>query len=399
MASAGGKSPSSNAMSIRSLKLGILRLTDAAPLVVAQERGFFAAEGLTVELSVEPSWANIADKLTWGLLDGAMILPPLAIAIDLGLRGAAKKLVLPLTLSLNGNNLTFAARIAKALDAPGATLASVLRGERRPRIAVVHAFSTQNLLLRYFLAAGGVDPERDVTLTVVPPAEMVEALGNGRIDGFCAGAPWGALAARAGIGRTIATSSSIWSNGQEKAFAVPRDFAERAPATLQSLLRALLAAGRFCDDPANGDTIAALLAAPQYLAVDAAAIRASLPGAAETWGSDTSVFFANAATFPWRSQGLWFLQQMSRWGYLAETLAAQPVVDAIWRPDLYATAATSLGLAVPAMDAKVEGVHGGAWSLAATPAPITMGRDLFCDGSIFDPFAPFGAAHSRAAQS
>jgi ABC-type nitrate/sulfonate/bicarbonate transport system substrate-binding protein len=385
-------------MSIRTLKLGILRLTDAAPLVVAQECGFFDAEGLAVELSVEPSWANVADKLTWGLLDGAMILPPLAIAISLGLRGAAKELVLPLTLSLNGNSVTLAERLAAPLlGDPGARLAAVLWRAKRPRLAVVHAFSTQSLLLRYFLAAAGIDPERDVALTVIPPAEMVEALGSGRIDGFCAGAPWGALAARAGIGRTVATSRSIWSNGQEKAFVVARDFAEALPATLQSLLRALLAAGRFCDDAANSDAIAALLSSPRYLAVDAAAIRTSLPGAGETCGSDTSVFFANAANFPWRSHGLWFLQQMARWGYVADTLAAQPIVDAIWRPDLYARAAASLGLPIPAADAKSEGSHGAAWSLAATPAAIAMGPDLFCDGSIFDPAAPFGVALPRAA--
>jgi ABC-type nitrate/sulfonate/bicarbonate transport system substrate-binding protein len=386
-------------MSNRKLKLGILRLTDAAPLVVAHKLGFFAAEGLAVELSVEPSWANIADKLTWGALDGAMILPPLAIAISLGLRGAAKKLVLPLTLSLNGNSVTLADRLAASLlGGPGATLAAVLKRETRPRLAVVHAFSTQNLLLRYFLAAAGVDPERDVALTVIPPAEMVEALGSGRIDGFCAGAPWGALAARAGIGRTIATSSSIWRNGQEKAFVVARDFAEAEPAILQGMLRALLAAGRFCDDAANGDAIAALLAAPRYLAVDAAAIRTSLPGAVDSGGSDTSVFFANAANFPWRSHGIWFLQEMARWGYVADSVAAQPVVDAIWRPDLYASAAASLGLDVPIADEKSEGAHGAPWLLDAKPASIAMGPDLFCDGSVFDPFSPLGVASSRAAR-
>ncbi len=215
-------------------RIGILRLTDAAPLIVAQELGYFAAEDLEVRLSLEPSWANIADKLAYGLLDGAMMLPPLALALRLGLSGsggpgedhraggaepqrqhghAGGALGCP-------DPATRARRSVPALET-GRRFAALIRQRReKPHLGVVHTFSTHNLLLRYWLATAGIDPDRDVTFTVVPPAETAPAMTAGRIDGFCAGAPWGEVAARAGLGRTVATSHAIWNHGTEKVFAV-----------------------------------------------------------------------------------------------------------------------------------------------------------------------------------
>jgi len=187
------------------LRLGVLRLTDAAPLIVAKELGHFAAEGLEVMLSVEPSWANIADKLAYGLLDGAMILPPLALALRLGLSGGAgpERIIVPAALSLNGNTITLTERWSAAVldgavrdGTPPSALetarrfATVLRARReKPRLAVVHTFSTHNLLLRYWLATAGIDPDREVSFTVVPPAQTVAAMAADKIDGFCASRP------------------------------------------------------------------------------------------------------------------------------------------------------------------------------------------------------------------
>ncbi|HTR84990.1 MAG TPA: CmpA/NrtA family ABC transporter substrate-binding protein, partial [Reyranella sp.] len=207
-------------------RIGLLRLTDAAPLIVARELGFFAHEKLDVSLSVEPSWANIADKLAYGALDGAMLLPPLALALAFGLSGSGgpEPIIVPAALSQNGNTITLARRWAEPVLAGAAQPLSAAETARRfralvsekrekPVLAVVHTFSTHNFLLRYWLAAGGIGPDRDVTFTVVPPAETVDALAAGRIDGFCAGAPWGEIAARAGLGGTVATSHAIWNHG------------------------------------------------------------------------------------------------------------------------------------------------------------------------------------------
>ncbi|MBR0647992.1 CmpA/NrtA family ABC transporter substrate-binding protein, partial [Plastoroseomonas hellenica] len=241
------------------MRLGLLRLTDAAPVALAATRGFFAAEGVAVSLSVEPSWANVADKLAYGLLDAAVLPPPLGLAMEFGLRPAATRLIVPLSLSLNGNSIVLAEALAKPLLDGGPVPPPLETGRRlrgliakglRPRLAVVHGFSTHDLLLRYWLAACGIDPEEAVELSVLPPSEMPQALADGRIDGFCAGAPWGAVAARSGAGRTLLLSSAIWRNHPEKCLALRADWAERHPAPLLGVLRALLRAGAACDEPA-----------------------------------------------------------------------------------------------------------------------------------------------------
>lgn len=376
-------------------RIGILRLTDAAPLIVAHELGYFAAENLEVSLSLEPSWANVADKLAYGLLDGVMMLPPLALALRLGLSGTAgpEKIIVPATLSLDGNTVTLAERWAApilyagtgsvpALETARRFAALIRQRREKPHLGVVHRFSTHNLLLRYWLATAGIDPDHDVTFTVVPPAETAPAMTAGRIDGFCAGAPWGEVAARAGLGRTVATSHAIWNHGTEKVFAVRQALADEAPDRLQAALRALLRAAIHCDAAQNAPAVAALLARPEYLNLPADIIRTSLPGAVVP-GDNVSVFFANAATFPWRSHASWFLQQMARWGYV-DTGAAQKISDELFRPDLYATAARAVGIAVPSPDRKDEGHHPGQWLLPAAPTAIAMGPDHFLDATTFD---------------
>jgi ABC-type nitrate/sulfonate/bicarbonate transport system substrate-binding protein len=342
-------------LSQRPVRIGLLRLTDAAPVVLAQASGLFAAEGVAVELVVEPSWANLADKLAYGLLDAAVMLPPLALALTLGLREAGAALIVPMSLSLNGNSMTLAETLAAPIldggrPAPleaGRRLRRLLQDRQHPTFAVVHGWSTHDLLLRYWLAASGIDPERDVALTVVPPADMADALAAGRIDGFCAGAPWGAMAARAGLGRTVVVSSGIWLDHPEKCLAVRADWATEHPAALQALLRALLLASLRCDDPAETPALAALLAEPSFVGVPAEAIAASLPGGPPGGEVDRSVFAAHGATFPWRVHARWFLDQMARWRSLPPGTDAAATAERVYRPDLYEKAATALGLPLP----------------------------------------------------
>ena len=326
--------------------IGMLRLTDAAPVVMALERDFFAVAGLEVRLCVEPSWANIADKLSFGHLDAAVMLPPLALAMAAGLRGIPSPIIVPMGLSQNGNSVTVNHEIADAIgvghvDAMevGRKLRAWLKKQtRKPRFAVVHTFSTHNLLLRYWLAAVGIDPDRDVEITILPPADTARALQLGKIDGFCAGAPWGSVAAASGAGRTILVSSKIWFNHPEKCLAVGR-FAQLQPQLLSQLLKALLGAAKYCDDPRNAAEIAAVLGRPEYLDIDPAFIQASLPSSTPVAQSlhsdvDRSVFAAHGANIPSRAHGLWFLSQMMRWGNLSSRADTTALVDAVYRPDL-----------------------------------------------------------------
>jgi NitT/TauT family transport system ATP-binding protein/nitrate/nitrite transport system substrate-binding protein len=377
------------------INIGLLRLTDAAPVVVAFEKGFFDRRDLVVRLSVEPSWANIADKLSYGRLQAAVMLPPLAFAIALGTRGISVPLIVPMGLSLNGNSVTVAAEIARDLALPPSADASeagarlrgfIQRRGRRLRLAVVHLHSTHNLLLRYWLAACGIDPVRDIDFSVVPPAETADALLDGLIDGFCAGAPWGEVAARAEVGATIVTSSQIWHNHPEKCLAVSAGWAERQPRLLDGMLDALIEAARFCDAPENAEEVAALLSEDRYLHLKPSLIRASLPQATRGDRSnvDRSVFFAHAANFPWRSQAAWFLNEMTRWNLLDRDVD-RDAAAAIYRPDLFREAAARNGIAAPPADAKAEGAHAAQWTIETRPFPIAMGPDSFFDGTVFAP--------------
>ena len=341
-------------MATAMINIELLRLTDAAPLVIAFEKGFFDRRGLTVQLSVEPSWANIADKLSYGRLQAAVMLPPLAFAIALGTRGVGAPLIVPMALSLNGNSITVANEILRDLEMlPGAAASetgarlwnSIAKRGKRLRLAVVHLHSTHNLLLRYWLAASGIDPERDIEFSVVPPAETADALLDGLIDGFCAGAPWGEVAARAEVGTTIATSSQIWRNHPEKCFAVSAAWAEQQPRLLDAMLDALIEAARFCDAPENAEEIAEILSDDRYLRLKPSLIRTSLPNAARDGNVhvDRSIFFANAANFPWRSQAMWFLREMTRWNLLDGGVDLDATA-AIYRPDLFRAAAARNGI-------------------------------------------------------
>jgi NitT/TauT family transport system ATP-binding protein/nitrate/nitrite transport system substrate-binding protein len=376
------------------LKLGLLRLTDAAPAVIALEKGFFARRGLDVRLCVEPSWANVADKLSFGQIQAAVMLPPLAFAISLGLRGVGVPLLVPMCLSLNGNTVTVSNTVMRALRSTdqadpklvGERLREHLRGRRaRFRFAVVHVYSTHNLLLRYWLAACGIDPDSDVEFVVVPPAETVEALRRNDIDGFCAGAPWGGVAASCNVGSTILRTSQIWHNHPEKCLAVSSRWADDNPAMMEALLDAMIEGARFCDSPDHAADVAALLSRDDYLGMSPALIRASLPANTTSLppraDADRSIFFANAANFPWRSHAMWFLDQMARWGYMA---APEQAATDIYRPDMFRAAARRCGVSAPMIDSKSEGTHRTAWSADGSPSALAMLPDSFCDGRVFE---------------
>jgi NitT/TauT family transport system ATP-binding protein/nitrate/nitrite transport system substrate-binding protein len=375
------------------MRIGVLRLTDAAPAIVARELGFFAEENVPAVFSVEPSWGNIADKLAHGFLDAAVILPPLVFALTQGLRGTPCPLVVPQAINIGGNSITLARKLVDVLAPVSSEPAPVLERSRRfavfarsrrsdpVRLAVVHQFSTHNLLLRYWLAAGGADPDAHVAFTCIPPGRMVEALECGMIDGFCAGAPWGDVAAAQGLAVTVASSHGIWRNGPEKVFAVRRQFADDNADLLEAAQRALLRAAQYCDNPENAAAIAVILGRPEYLAASPQLILPALPHAnadEHFWQRPGLRFFAHAATMPWLSHAEWYLHQMQRWGMLPAQTAVEEIAAAVYRPDLLRRAANNLGISVPSINRKAEG-HASAWTLEGTSSPIAMETDGFFD--------------------
>jgi two-component system, oxyanion-binding sensor len=313
------------------LRLGILRLTDSAPAVVAAADGLFADAGLDVRLLIEPSWANIADKLAWGALDAAIILMPLALAAAAGLRGPRTALVVPMGISQGGNAVVLRNDVAAALGhapmtayAAGQAFAAWLREQPTPpRFAVVHAFSTHNLLFRDWLAMSGLDPDRAVDTVVVPPQRVTQSLADGEIIGFCAGAPWGDHAAALGAGRVLLGSSAIRSGHAEKCLAITSAFARDRASDAAALVRALRRAQVLCDAGGRADALAILLA--ERLGLPQAASRAALPGGR---GVERIVFAATAELAA--AEVTWTCAQMQRWGWLPNDETTAALVAAVF---------------------------------------------------------------------
>jgi len=311
----------------RKLKLGFIALNDCAMLVAAKEKGFFEAEGLDVELVREPSWANIRDKVAAGAIDGAHMLASMGLASTLGAGSPAKAMVMPLALNHHGACLTVSTALAQAMA--GRSLIEVVRERAAQdlpplRFAVVFPYSIHNYLLRAWLADQGIDPGMDVRLSVTPPPRMAEQLAAGLIDGFCVGEPWPSLAEAEGTGKILMRAADIWPGGPDKVLGVTETFAEREPEALAALIRALTAAARWADRPENRPELAALLARPGYVDAPVEIIESSLHGMA-----------FEAAGRPVLEHGLWFLEQMQRWGQVPPLADPRAIVEQVYRADLY----------------------------------------------------------------
>lgn len=325
------------------LRLGFIALNDAAAMIVAQAKGFFAAEGLDVELVREVSWATMRDKMSVGALDGAHMLAPAALAIALGASGGEPTpLAAPFALNLNGPAITLSSRLAGALDSGTSAegLARLIAWRRTEgasplTLAVVFPFSTHNYLLRDWLARAGVDPDRDVRMTVAPPSRMTELLVGGVVEGFSVTEPWDSAAEAAGAGLIAARGAQLWPRTPDKVFTVTEAWAEANPQVLQALLRALLQAAAWTDTAENRDELAALLAAPEHVGADAEVIARSLAG---------MIFHEGGANRPEPVHAAWLAAQMMRWGHIPADVDIPALARRVYRPDLFATAAASLGL-------------------------------------------------------
>jgi len=307
------------------VRLGILRLTDTAPVVVADEQHIFIGNGVNVEVSVEPSWANIADKLGYGLLDAAVMLPPLALACVLGLRGRKTDLVVPMSISSNGNALTLAKKWRGDFETGGIR---GLTGRAKLRLAVVHAFSTHDLLLRYWLDVNGVNPETEVEIMALAPNEMVGSLAAGAIDGYFAGAPWGHVGSLSGLGFTAIKSGDIWQDHPEKCLALRSDFAAGDPTLVRNLLAALREACAYCGTAARRPGLAKMMSMPEYLDLPAELIETSLAPAEGGPRFDLN--------YPSPTHASWFAIQMLRWNKAQEDVLG--AARTLYRPDMFVAA-------------------------------------------------------------
>ncbi len=336
------------------LEVGFLPLTAAAPLAIAKEKGLFAHHGLEeVTLVRESNWRAISDGILGGYLDAAQM--PSGMPLWLSLGGNLERptpVVTSLTTTRNGNAVTLTRRFCEEGVYNLQSFKTYLQNtpKQRHTLGVVHPASMHNLLLRYWLAAGGIHPDRDVELTVIPPAQMIANLRSGNIDGFSVGEPWNIRAAVEDIGFTVATDQEIWLGHPGKVLGVREDWAQAHPNTHLALIKALLEACQFCADPNNAEEIRAILCRPEYLGVDPAYVQLSNTDANlcnledHRWQYSHHQFAGAGVNRPSRTEQLWIMTQMARWGIVPFPRNWVEILERTCKVNAFSTAARELGL-------------------------------------------------------
>ena len=372
-------------------KLGYIALTDFSPLAIAQEKGFFAKYGMTgVEVIKQASWGATRDNLELGSdhggIDGAHILTPMPYALALGLitKGHVKvPMNILCRLNLNGQAISAGPKfkdIKLGLDASVMKdmASSALAHRKALAFAMTFPTGTHNYWIRYWLAAGGIDPDVDVATLVVPPPQMVANMRVGNMDAFCVGEPWGQQLINQKLGYSACTTQDIWKDHPEKAFAMRGDWVKKNPNAAKALLKAIMEAQMWCDKAENKKELAEIVSKKNWINCPVADLLPRLQGDLD-YGDGRKVtdpvhnmtFWARNASFPYKSHDKWFLAETRRWGFLPNGIDYDKVVGEVNRSDMWREAAKELG--VPA---------------AEIPATDSRGKETFFDGVVFDPADP-----------
>lgn len=387
------------------LAIGFLPLVDACLPILAREHGFAEAEGLSLRLVRDMSWATVLDRLLYGHTDAAHLVAPLAIAATLGRGRPAQPLAVPFVLGLNGNAITMRGDLAHRVTKAGelgdpAAVGAALRGvvdEYRARgdvlrFGVVHRYSSHNYMLRYWLAACGIRPDTDVEITTVAPPFCADALDSGEVDAICVGEPWNSVAVERGAGEIVLMTAQIWRRGVEKVLAFREPVLDERRNEAEALIRAMRKTGAHFIDPANLQTNADILARPEYLDGNSDLIRRAISdrlllarGGKVLYHPDFMFQHREAANFPWVSQAEWLYSQMVRWEGSRFDAGDAARAAHVFRPDVYRSALLGTGDALPGASSKVEGSLAGPTSVSMQQGIITLENNSFFDGNTFDP--------------
>ena len=370
-------------------KLGYIALTDAGPLFVAKEKGFFEKHGMPdVEVLKQSSWGTTRDNLVLGSagngIDGAHILTPMPYLISSGAmtqNNQPTPMMILARLNVAGQCISVGQEYADlklGVDATPfkAALAAKRASGKEVKAAMTFPGGTHDLWIRYWLAAGGIDPNSDISTIVVPPAQMVANMKVGTMDCFCVCEPWNEQLKNQQIGYTALTTGELWDKHPEKAFAMRADFVEAYPNATKALLMAVMEAQQWCEDMANKEELAKICAKRNWINAPFADVVERMRGNFD-YGNGKVVenspfimhYWADHASYPFRSHDLWFLTEDIRWGYLPETTDTKALIDQVNREDLWREAAAELGV-------------------TDIPTSTSRGPETFFDGKVFDPENP-----------
>lgn len=374
---------------VKGAKLGFIALTDAAPLVIAAEKGLFAKHGMPdVEVLKQASWGATRDNLVLGGasngIDGAHILTPMPYLMHTG-KVTQNNVPVPMTilarLNLDSQGISVAREYADTgvqLDASKLKVAFEKKKAEGKEIKAAMTFpgGTHDLWIRYWLAAGGIDPDKDVSTIVVPPPQMVANMKVGNMDVFCVGEPWNEQLVNQGIGFTACTTGELWKGHPEKALGMRADWVEKNPNATKALLMAVMEAQQWCDEMANKEEMSTILGKRQWFNVPPKDVLGRLKGninygngrVLENTGLQMK-FWQDHASYPFHSHDSWFITENIRWGKFAPDTDVKALVAKVNREDIWRAAAKDLGV-------------------TDLPASISRGKETFFDGKVFDPENP-----------
>lgn len=340
---------------IKEVKIGFIPLTDCAPIVVAAEMGFDKKYGIKITPSKEASWAAIRDKTVNGELHAAHVLYGLVYGVQMGIGGQQKDMSVLMTLNHNGQGITLANQLKEKGVTDGHSLKRLLDNENRDyTFAQTFPTGTHAMWLYYWLAANGINAMKDVKTIVVPPPQMVANMRIGNMDGYCVGEPWNARAIYDKIGFTVATTQDIWTDHPEKVLGTTAEFVQKNPNTARAMIMAILEASRYIDATANRSKVAKLIAGKSYVNAPEEVIEGRFlghydNGIGKKWEDPNYMKFFNdgKVSFPYLSDGMWFLTQHKRWGMLKQDPDYLAVAQKVNQIKLYSEAAGQLGISVP----------------------------------------------------
>ncbi|KAA3527709.1 nitrate ABC transporter substrate-binding protein [Agrobacterium tumefaciens] len=374
---------------VKGAKIGFIALTDAAPLIIAAEKGLFAKHGMPdVEVLKQASWGATRDNLVLGGasngIDGAHILTPMPYLMHTG-KVTQNNVPVPMALIARLNLDSQGISVAKEYAETGVQLdASKLKAAfekkkadgKEIKAAMTFPGGTHDLWIRYWLAAGGIDPDKDVSTIVVPPPQMVANMKVGNMDVFCVGEPWNEQLVNQGIGFTACTTGELWKGHPEKALGMRADWVEKNPNATKALLMAVMEAQQWCDEMANKEEMSTILGKRQWFNVPPKDVLGRLKGninygnarVLENTGLQMK-FWQDHASYPFRSHDSWFITENIRWGKFAPDTDVKALVAKVNREDIWRDAAKDLGV-------------------ADIPASTSRGKETFFDGKVFDPENP-----------
>lgn len=376
---------------IRGTRLGFIALTDAAPLIIAKEKGLFDKYGLPeMEIAKQASWGATRDNMALGFkangIDGGHILRPKVHLYTTG-KVMAGGQPLPMVGLLNLNEDCQAFSVSNDYKGLGVTIDATKLKEafaakkaagKEVKVAMTFPGGTHDLWLRYWLAAAGIDPDKDVSTIVVPPPQMVANMKVGAMDAFCVGEPWNAQLVNQGIGFTAATTGELWARHPEKILAMRADVVDANPKATLALMAAVMEAQQWCEKMENKEEMAAIVGKRQWFNVPVSDIIGRLKGeidygdgrkvsnpalAMKFWGAN------GESSYPWKSLDSWFVTENIRWGKFEPTLDVKALVDKTNGAHLWREAAKLIGL-------------------SNSPTGDSRGVEKFFDGKVFDPADP-----------